>query len=311
MKNLPLQNPSYLYLEKGFKEWLDVLGYAPTTVYNLPNHLHEFLYYLETQQIKTLQAITPETIQAYYKSLSTRANKRRSGGLSNAHLNKHQQALERFFAYVRQTGKIQLCALPLKRETKQSETTTILSREEVKELYKCTVGYHVGTHLEWLESRDRAILSVFYGCGLRRNEGYHLDLSDINFDRGLLHVRKGKRHKERMVPFNEAIAKHLQEYIYDYRNLLPKAKREPALFISQKGGRMQSQSMYVRLKLLLQRTDDIHLKSKEITLHGLRHSIATHLLESGMALKQISQFLGHSSLDSTQIYTRLIEQDAH
>jgi len=159
--------------------------------------------------------------------------------------------------------------------------------------------------MEAIQSRDRAMLAVFYGCGLRRNEGYHLDISDINFDRQMLHVRKGKGYKERYVPFNKANQKYLQEYIYDHRSNLTLDKREEAFFISYKYKRMKGQSLLLRLKVLQSQTNNPELIDKEITLHTLRHSIATHLLQAGMKLENISRFLGHSSLESTQIYTHL------
>jgi len=76
-----------------------------------------------------------------------------------------------------------------------------------------------------------------------------------------------------------------------------------------RGTRMKGQSLSLRLKLLQQKTDDIELQQKDISLHTLRHSIATHLLAAGMNLEKISQFLGHSSLESTQIYTHLAGQN--
>ena len=159
-----------------------------------------------------------------------------------------------------------------------------------------------------MQSRDRAMLAIFYGCGLRRNEGVNVDLSDINFDRSILHVRKGKNNKERMVPISKASLKHLQGYIYDHRHQLIRSKEE-ALFLSQQGKRMQGQSMLLRLKKLQYLTGDLDLLNKEIGLHTLRHSIATHLLSAGMKLESISRFLGHSSLESTQIYTHLLEEE--
>ena len=84
-------------------------------------------------------------------------------------------------------------------------------------------------------------------------------------------------------------------------------KRNNAFFISQKGNRMNAQSMAIRLKLLQQRTNDYGLQEKNVRLHVLRHSIATHLLQNGMSLEKISKFLGHNSLESTQVYTHLVE----
>jgi integrase/recombinase XerD len=72
---------------------------------------------------------------------------------------------------------------------------------------------------------------------------------------------------------------------------------------------MNAQSMAIRLKLLQQRTDDLQLQEKNVRLHVLRHSIATHLLQNGMPLEKISKFLGHNSLESTQVYTHLIQED--
>jgi integrase/recombinase XerD len=148
------------------------------------------------------------------------------------------------------------------------------------------------------------MLVVFYGCGLRRNEGVHLNLSDINFDKYILHVRKGKNYKERLVPISKASLKYLQEYIYDHRSQLSKGSLD-ALFLSYRGFRMQGQSLLIRLKQLQHATGDLTLLEKEIGLHTLRHSIATHFLQAGMKLESISRFLGHGSLESTQVYTHL------
>jgi integrase/recombinase XerD len=112
-----------------------------------------------------------------------------------------------------------------------------------------------------------------------------------------------------LVPFNKTNAAYLQEYIYDWRPLIVKDKNDDAFFISQRGTRMTTESMGLRLKILQQRTDDINLQEKNVRLHVLRHSIATHLLQNGMELEKIARFLGHSSLESTQVYTHLINKD--
>lgn len=215
----------------------------------------------------------------------------------------------KFADYLRQSAKIALPALCIDWEADDTAEITVLTPEEIKLLYKATENYNIGTELEPFNSRDRAMISIFYGCGLRRNEGYHLNLSDINFDRRILRVRKGKNYKERLVPFNKTNANYLQEYLYDWRPLIVRDKKEDAFFISQRGTRMDTQSMSLRLKLLQQRTDDITLQQKNVRLHVLRHSIATHLLQNGMELEKIARFLGHSSLESRQVYTHLINKD--
>ena len=309
MKKLILKNQSFIYIEKSFREWLDVLGYAETTVYNLPNHIRELFYYLEQHNINHIKQLDNQIIIAHYNSLKTRGNERQGGGLSNAYLNKHLQAFYKFTEYLRQSGRMTLPMLTIDWESNDITEIETLTQEEIKLLYKSTYGYNENTKLEPFNARDRAILTVFYGCGLRRNEGYHLSLSDIYWDKGILHVKKGKGYKERFVPLNKTNLKYLEQYVYDWRPIIIKDKTEDALFISQKGRRMESQSMAIRLKLLQQRTNDIRLQQKNIRLHVLRHSIATHLLGNGMSLEKISKFLGHSSLESTQIYTHLLEQE--
>lgn len=309
MKKLPLASPHLEYVEKSFREWLDILGYAPSTVYGLPNYVRELFYYLERQGIGQVAQLEAEHIRTHYGQLKERANQRRGGGLSNAYLNKHLQALYKFSEYLRQSGRRSLPPLKLDWEAGDSEEITVLSQEEIKQLYAATVTENEGSRQEALNARDRAALTVFYGCGLRRNEGYWLDISDINFDRQLLHVRKGKNYKERLVPFGKASAKHLEEYVYDWRPLLAKDKKEEAFFISRHGRRMETQSLALRLKLLQQRTNNTELQEKNVRLHVLRHSIATHLLQNGMSLEKISRFLGHSSLESTQVYTHLVENE--
>ncbi|GGX36134.1 tyrosine-type recombinase/integrase [Aquimarina muelleri] len=207
--------------------------------------------------------------------------------------------------------RIILPKLTIEWENDDTGEIETLTPEEIQQLYKATYGYNENTKLELINARDRAILTIYYGCGLRRNEGYHLDVSDIDFDRRIVHVRKGKANKERFVPFNKTNSKYLQEYLYDSRPQMTFDKRINAFFISMKGKRMNTRSMALRLKILQQRTHDIYLQDKNVRLHVLRHSIATHLLQNGMPLEKISRFLGHNSLESTQIYTHLITDDEY
>jgi integrase/recombinase XerD len=309
MKKLILKNESFQYIEKSFREWLDILGYAESTVYNLPNHIRELFYFLEQNNINHITELDNYIIKEHYQNLKLRSNDRKGGGLSNGSLNKHLQALYKFTDYLRQSGRLVLPTLNIDWETDDTHEIETLTQAEIQLLYKATYGYNENNKLEPFNARDRAMLTVFYGCGLRRNEGYHLDLSDIDFDRRILHVRKGKANKERFVPFNKTNAQYLQEYVYDSRPQIVLDKRNNAFFISQKGNRMNAQSMAIRLKLLQQRTDDLQLQEKNVRLHVLRHSIATHLLQNGMPLEKISKFLGHNSLESTQVYTHLIQED--
>ena len=100
MKKLKLQNEVFKMFVANYKELLDILGYAESTVYYLPNHLKEFFYYLEQYNINNINSITTKTVKEYYNYLQQRVNERRSGALSKSYLNKHQQALKKFSEYL-------------------------------------------------------------------------------------------------------------------------------------------------------------------------------------------------------------------
>jgi integrase/recombinase XerD len=293
MRNLPLNNYAYHELELDFKEWLALLGYAETSVYNMPLFMREFFYWLEEQDIRQVQAITAEHVHNFIFHLRQRPHAMHGGKISNAHINKYHQALVLLSQFVRQTNRGSFTV-----ETERLEETRtvpeILTPAEIKELYNFCDGSVLGL-------RDKVMLGIFYGCGLRRNEGVHLDVSDIDFKSQLVYVRKGKNYKERYVPVNETILQHIKDYQDHSRPFLMIKDKLPALFISDKGYRAQGQSLLIRLR----RLKKLAKLDKDIGLHTLRHSIATHLLQSGMKLMHIAKFLGHSSLESTQIYTHI------
>lgn len=313
MKKLDLENASFRYIEQSFREWLDILGYSEITVYNLPNMIRELLHYMESQRLNNIKDLTIPTIEEYYNGLKERANQRKDGGaLSSGHLNKHIQALRKFTEYLRTVGRVNIPLLRLENEAAESYPEW-LTGEEIELLFKASYKeeaaggkriYNFREAQAAFRSRDRAMLAIFYGCGLRRNEGVHIDISDINFDRSILHVRKGKNYKERLVPISKTSLNYLQGYIYDYRPILQTGHSQ-ALFLGNKGQRVQGQTLNLRLRYLVSKTETPELLDKEIGLHTLRHSIATHLLQAGMKLESISRFLGHSSLESTQVYTHL------
>ncbi len=307
MKSLPLQTGAYRYIKQSFGEWLDILGYAQPTVYQLPHYLHEFLHYQENRGKTQLNDFTHQDFQTYFHYLQQRPNQR-GGALSLNALHKHQQALHKFADYLRQSGRLVLAGLELARIEKAQPQIQVLSGAEIQALFQATREVPERPKLLPLCSRDRAMLTVYYGCGLRRSEGLKLDVEDLDFNRRLLRVRKGKGGKDRLVPFTKASCDHLQEYLYDWRPYLVKNNHQSAFFLSQRARRMDGQSQLLRLKKLVKQTQNTKLAAKQPTLHTLRHSIATHLLQAGMELDNIREFLGHDSLESTQIYTHLIEE---
>ena len=304
MKTLTLHSNHFTSLLEAFREWLETLGYSAVTVYNLPNHLREFFYYLERQGHSGIDTVTTGIVKDYYEQLSVRSNSRRGGGLSKAYLNKHQQALKKFMDFLKEhNGKVSFGVHLKGEKVNFRDDKTILTQDEIKKLFEACDYAHMARHFQM---RDKAILVLLYSCGLRRNEAINVDLSDILFDRQRLHVRRGKNYKERFVPINAYNLSLLEDYAVYGRDLFLKKYQTDALLISQKGHRINGCTIENRLKSIIEATEDEVIQSKKITLHTLRHSIATHLLQNEVPMKSISTFLGHTSLESTQIYTHLV-----
>jgi integrase/recombinase XerD len=305
MKMLPLYSPNFIVIHQDFKQYLQTWNYGKSTIENLPNHLKEFFHYLETKGYDSLQYIKTKTVTEYYQYLSCRNNQRKGGALSNGSLNKHQQTLKLFLKYLKLHEYKLNFGVHLKSEkSNRIDVKDILTIGEVKELFEATNYSHASKSMRL---RDKAILTVLYSCGLRRNEAVGLNVCDVDFDKNRLHIRKGSRNKKRKIPFvviNDTNLNILKNYIENGRK--PTTKKD-ALFINLFGNRLQGQSLENRLKAIIETTENDILLAKRITPHNLRHSIATHLLQNGMTLERVSEFLGHSSIESSQIYTQIVE----
>lgn len=315
MKHLQINSPQYTYLLQNFKEWLDTLGYAETTVNSLPLHIQELLHFLEQKNIFQITQVKPRHISDFSNYLKGRTNLKHGGGLSTSSINKTLQAVTTFASYLAQTNTHLLDATP-KRLSSQVDERVILTQEEIKQLYEATF-LERKHHTTAIGQRDRAIIAIFYGCGLRKNEGSKLNITDIDLIRKLVFVKKGKGNKQRYVPIATKHAQDIQTYIeegrywflehhYDdtcYKQSIKKGNTDTAaLFLNHQGQRMQA--FYHRFAYLKERTEI----DKTFSTHNLRHSIATHLLQSGMPIEEIAKFLGHNSLESTQIYTHIVKQ---
>jgi integrase/recombinase XerC len=168
----------------------------------------------------------------------------------------------------------------------------------VDEVFQLLGGIKVDNSLD---VRDRAILEVFYSTGIRVSELVGLNWSDVDFQLGILRV-VGKGSKERIVPIGEIALQTLRDYHQEVRKKggLPHAG-ENSVFLNYRGNRITTRSVA--------RVVEKHLRETGIAVkmgpHGLRHSFATHLLNSGADLRVIQELLGHASLSTTQRYTHL------
>jgi integrase/recombinase XerD len=277
-----------------YQHHLQTLHYSASAQTNYPRAVEEFLDYLQSKGISDPEKITREITDAYFDYLGSRASQKRSGTLSNVYLNSHINALKNYQQYLKQLKHTNI-SLQLQRYDQEGKLPEVLTRQEIQQLYQTT------QEMKWYHGiQAKLILHLCYGCGLRKSEVLNLHTSDVKSRDKLLHVRRGKGGKERYVPLTETILSDLQEYLTETRLKLTFKRPVEALLVNNRGEGLKT--FYYTLKLLKTASK----LEKELHPHLLRHSIATHLMESGMKIEEIAKFLGHKSLASTQLYTHIM-----
>jgi site-specific recombinase XerD len=188
----------------------------------------------------------------------------------------------------------------------QNPADLVSSPKREEKLPRLLNGEQVRTLLERipartpLELRDRAMLELAYSCGLRCEEIVNLDADSFDFETEQLRVL-GKGSKERLLPVGEPAQRALRRYLERGRHALATDPREAALFLSKSGRRLSGSDVTRRLALWVREA----ALAAGISPHSLRHSFATHLLEGGADLRTIQELLGHASISTTQVYTRV------
>jgi integrase/recombinase XerD len=275
------------YLER-FETHLEVIGYSTNIQKMMYRSLKEYLHWLENKGIESAINVSVAQLKTFYDYLKIRPNQKNRGGiLSESHIASIMYGLRNFYHY-----------LQANQETDYSPFDTIqfpkvkyvhrqaLSQDQIKQLYEAC---------ETL--KDKAFLSIYYGCGLRQMEGILLKINDINFSDGVLYVREGKGKRRRAVPMSSRVSNDLMSY---YR--LERSKVAINSFLLNTRNRSASRDWTsARFNLLLKKAKI----TTHYSLHHLRHSIATHLLENGMRVEQVGDFLGHICLESTQVYAKV------
>jgi integrase/recombinase XerC/integrase/recombinase XerD len=188
----------------------------------------------------------------------------------------------------------------------QNPADLVSSPKREKKLPQVMTGEQVRALLERipartpLELRDRAMLELAYSCGLRCEEIVLLDVGSMDFESEQLRV-VGKGSRERLLPVGEPAQRALRSYTERGRHALARDRAEPALFLSKSGRRLSNSDVTRRLGIWVREA----ALAGGISPHSLRHSFATHLLEGGADLRTIQELLGHSSISTTQVYTRV------
>ena len=289
-----IQNSIYKNVYNHFDSYVRVKGFKQgknKTMYQ--SVVLEFLVWLEESGIVSIEKVTGKEMITYYEYLITRPKQRGEGTLADKTIKFHLFVLGVFMLNLLESQTIKRSFYIPSHSGSVQTPRNILSIDEVKMLY------------DYCESlQEKALLSIAYGCGLRRSEIEMLDTKDIQLTSGMLIVRKGKNAKRREVPMSDSVLKHIKNYIIEerYQKLQGKNQLEESLFVNTRGKRMSGESLNDLLKKIIEQSNNYELIKRDITLHCLRHSIANHLAENNAGFEFIKRFLGHAELNTTYIY---------
>jgi site-specific recombinase XerD len=217
------------------------------------------------------------------------------GGAAAATVARKLAAVRGLFAFLVRTERVGQNPADLVSSPKRQERLPrVLSAEQMRTLLERIPARTP------LELRDRAMLELAYSCGLRCEEIVNLDRGAFDPETEQLRVF-GKGSKERLLPVGELAQRALERYVARGRRALAGDPREPALFLSKSGRRLSRSDVTRRLGLWVREA----ALAGGVSPHSLRHSFATHLLEGGADLRAIQELLGHASISTTQVYTRV------
>ncbi|MCX7930370.1 MAG: site-specific tyrosine recombinase XerD [Chlorobi bacterium] len=270
----------YLRFEKGLSE-LTIEAYL--------HNVRRYFDHLRELGIVSLSAVEERSVLSFLESLSR-------AGISSRSLARYLSAVRQFHRFTIATSHTDNDPTQLL-ETPSFERTlpAVLRVEEVFSILEA-VDTSTPTGI-----RDRAVLEVLYGCGLRVSELCSLRASDISPDEGLLRV-VGKGSKERLIPIGQCALDWIGRYQHDAYPLLLSPRYKPgALFLSNRGRRLNRMAVWTIVQNAAQAAG---LKA-HVTPHTLRHCFATHLVEAGADLRAVQEMLGHADISTTQIYLHL------
>lgn len=256
------------------------------TLSNYRRDLRRFAHYCQQQDIACADKVSSATLRVYVATLHEQ-------GLQGKSIERHLSTLRTFFTYINKQQHRNLDPLSGIRAPKSKRRLPkALDVDQVTQLLQDQADQPI-------QIRDGAILELFYSSGLRLSELTQLDLADLDLADATVRVL-GKGNKERIVPVGSMARKALAQWL-QIRTDWHGAATTTALFLSRQGNRLHPRSVQQRIaRWAHQHGLDTHLHP-----HMLRHSFATHLLESSADLRAVQELLGHANLSTTQIYTHM------
>lgn len=263
-------------------------GLSDGTVRAYQRDLVRFMEFLEREGRGRPGDVTHDDLREYMYELNAR-------GLAATSIRRAQSSLRTYFAFLMGEGVLEDDPTERMDSPRVGRRLPVtLTREEVVRLLEAPDPTHP---LYW---RDRAILEVLYGSGVRVSELTGLGIGDVDVQEGIALVF-GKGSKERLVPMGKPAVRALERYLREVRPGLEKGKGKGRIFLNARGTPLSRTSVWTLVKESAERAGI----SRSISPHTLRHSFATHLLEGGADLAAVQELLGHADISTTQIYTHV------
>jgi len=275
------------FINKNVEEYIsyiaDVKNLSKNTTNSYKRDLNKFANFVIGLEITNYSSINDEICSAWIGDLF-------SDGINPRSIQRHLSSAKGFFKYLKKNGLVNTSPFDLISAPKTpSNLPDVLSPEDVEQLLNFKPSSLV-------EVRDMAIVELIYSSGLRVSEAIDIDIADFEEDMSFLRVI-GKGSKTRLVPLGKFAINAIKNWLIEREKIV---NNTDALFLNSKGTRLSVRSVQIRLKKMA-----LKQGLPPIYPHMLRHSFATHMLESSGDLRTIQELLGHSSLSTTQIYTKL------
>ena len=284
------------HIEDAFTNWLgnlkEVRNLSDNTLISYKHDVKSFIEFISTHTGSevSIKYLNDMKISDFRSFLSYLRNK----DISSTYIARIISSLKSFFNYLLNTNLIESTVVQSLRTPKQKKS---LPRPISSELAIETIKHAQDMEKEkWIGLRNKSILMLLYGCGLRISEALNLNFEDINENDYL--IIKGKGNKERMVPLMDYVKNDIENYIHECpKNFM----KDDPLFVGKRLDRLSPRI----IQYVLEKIRHNLSLPETATPHALRHSFATHLLNSGGDLRTIQELLGHSSLSTTQKYTKV------
>jgi integrase/recombinase XerD len=288
-----IQTTEFQNLLNEFDSFVKVRNYKQGKGKMYQSAVFEFLLWLEEYGITKMKSVTSKESVNYVDYLTTRPKKNKTGTLGDSTIKFHIFVLRLFMFNLLESKQIEKGYYIPSYSGDDPIPRNSLTVDQIKMVYQFCENHS-----------ERALLSVGYGCGLRRAEIEALNVRDIDFHRRMLIVTDGKGGKRREVPMSNSVVEYLKKYLTEeyYQKRTGKKQNEDAFFTYTNGARMRGEYLGHKLKKMIDQTNNYELTQHKITLHSLRHSIANHLAENNAGIDFIRRFLGHLEINTTYIY---------